>query len=136
MENILTIQAQRFIDVHLSTFEEFVSEDGHQNFGVAAGIDVSQILSVQLLSQFVSICQIPIVCQRNSMRGIRVEWLCFGTRGCSCCWITDVADTHVSNQRVHVPLLEDVSDQPVCFPLEEMFLIASDDSGRILTPML
>ena len=126
MENVLNIQSQLFTDVHLSTFKEFVSEDVHQNFRVAAGVDVPQILSVQLLSEFISICQISIVCQGNSMRGIRVEWLCFGTRGCSRCWITDVADTHVSNQRVHVPLLEDVSNQPVCFPLEEMFLIASD----------
>jgi hypothetical protein len=47
-----------------------------------------------------------------------------------------VADTHVSNQSGHVPLLEYISDQPICLSLEEMFLIASDDSGRILTTML
>jgi hypothetical protein len=47
-----------------------------------------------------------------------------------------MADAHLADQPLHVLLQENVGDEAVTLPQEDVRTFAGDDTGRVLTTML
>ena len=74
--------------------------------------------------------------ERDAIRRIHIERLCFGVRRFACRRIADVPDPHASPQIKHVPGVEDISDQSCRFPQEQASIFVGRDSGGILSSVL
>ncbi len=115
---------------------QLVSEHVQQRLGVGARVQVPPVLLDQQLLQFVGIGEVAVVGQADAVGGIHVEGLGLGRIQRACRGVPAVTDADVAPQFLHVPLLEDVTDQAVLLAGAERAVRVGHDAGGVLPAVL
>src|SRR5476649_800577 len=107
-----------FGGLQLATLGQFMSENVEQHFRIGIGVDVAQVRFVDLLGQLLDVGQVAVVRQGNAIRRVDVKRLGFGRSRTARGWITHMANTHMTDQALHVTLMKHITDQPVVLAQE------------------
>src|SRR3989344_650925 len=115
---------------------QLVRENIEQDLGIRIGVDVAQVLAVQLVLQLIGIREITVVRQRQAIGGVHVKRLGLGRGIAARGGIAHVADAHVALEAEHVALLEHVAHLAVVLAQMDALILAGEDTRGILTAML
>ena len=129
-EDVLLVDAQLPLDLQL------VGEDVEQDLGVRLGVEVAQVVDVDVALQVLRVGQVAVVGQRDAVGGVDVEGLGLGGAGGSGRRVAGVTEPHGAPQLDHVAGAKDVLDQAVVLAQVQPIPLAGDDARRILAPVL
>ncbi|MNZ96823.1 hypothetical protein D3C78_1160340 [compost metagenome] len=104
--------------LQLAAHRQLVGEDVEQDFRVGTGVDVAQVGLVDLLGQLFNVGQVAVVRQGDAVWRVDVERLSLGRGRAARSRVTHMADPHVSDQALHMALLEHITDQTVVLAQE------------------
>ena len=124
------------IDTILALALQFVGKDIEQDFRVGAGIDVTQVLTEQVLHQGLGVGQIAVMSQGNTVGRIDIKRLRLGRGGATRSGIAHMADTHISLQAQHMAGMKHVAHQTVVLSQVQPVVVTGHDAGSILATML
>ncbi|MNG92921.1 hypothetical protein D3C79_518680 [compost metagenome] len=104
--------------LQLATHRQLMGEHVQQHFRVGVGVDVAQVGLVDLLGQLLDVGQVAVVRQGDAIGRVDVERLGLGRGRAARRRVAHVADTHVTDQALHVALLEHVTHQAIILAQE------------------
>jgi hypothetical protein len=124
------------IDPHLAQYLQFMSEDVEQDLRIRGGVDMAQILPIEILLQLLGIGQVSVMSQGDSIGGVDVERLRLRRRGATSGRVTHMTDAAVTPQIDHVPGTEHILHQTIALAQMEALSVLGNDARRILPAML
>ncbi len=122
--------------LQLAALGQLVSEHVQQHFRVGTGVDVTQVGFVDLFGQLFNVGQVTVMRQGDAVRRVDVKRLSLGRSRAARGRVTDVADTHVADQTLHVTLLKHVTHQAIVLAQEQPAIMAGHDTGSVLAAVL
>ncbi|MCY1172656.1 hypothetical protein D9M73_127960 [compost metagenome] len=125
-----------FSRLQLAALGQFVREHVEQYFRIGTGVDVAQVRFVNLLGQLFNVGQVTVMRQGDAVRRVDVKRLSFSRRRAARGRITHMANAHVTDQALHVTLLEHVTHQAVILAQEQPAIMAGHDTGSVLAAVL
>ncbi|VXB85393.1 hypothetical protein PSEUDO8O_20039 [Pseudomonas sp. 8O] len=122
--------------LQLAALGKLMGKHVEQHFRIGIGVHVTQIGLVDFLGQLLDVGQVTVVRQGDAVRRVDVERLSFGRAGATSSRVAHMADAHMTDQALHMPLLEHVTYQTIVLAQEQAAIMAGDNTGSILAAVL
>ena len=97
---------------------------------------MAKVFLEQIPTQFGRVGEIAIVSQAQTVRRINIKGLRQGRAGTACRGVSDMTDTHIASQSLHVPRPKDILDQSIVLAQIQFAIVTRGNTCGILPAML